>query len=38
MLSKKYNMIKDLETRELDYIIDPAEWLYDGDDFVVLED
>lgn len=31
-------MIKDLEIKDLDHIIDPNEWLYDGDDLVVLED
>jgi len=33
-------MIKDLEFEfvELDYSPEPSEWLYDGDDFVVLED
>lgn len=31
-------MIKDLEIKELECVTDPAEWLYDGDDFVILED
>lgn len=31
-------MIKDLEITELEYVIDPTEWLYDGDDYIVLED
>lgn len=31
-------MIKDLEIVNLDTVIDTAEWLYDGDDVVVLED
>ena len=31
-------MIKDLETFELEPILDLREFLYDGDDFVNLED
>jgi len=31
-------MIKDLEIVNLDFILDIAEWLYDGDDLVVVED
>lgn len=32
-------MIKDLEFIQSDYyIIESAEWLYDGDDFIILED
>lgn len=31
-------MIKDLEISDLGAHIDLSEWLYDGDDFVVLED
>ncbi len=31
-------MIKDLEFTSLENYHEPAEWLYDGDDFIVLED
>jgi hypothetical protein len=31
-------MIKDLEITNLEHTIDTLEWLYDGDDFVILED
>lgn len=31
-------MIKDLDFIVLDHVIEPLEWLYDGDDHVVLED
>lgn len=31
-------MIKDLELAIPEHIIEPIEWLYDGDDYVVLED
>lgn len=31
-------MMKDLEILSLDFIIDIAEWLYDGDDLTVIED
>ncbi|ERJ58092.1 hypothetical protein M472_04870 [Sphingobacterium paucimobilis HER1398] len=31
-------MIKDLEITNLEHIIDSIEWLYDGDDFAILED
>ncbi len=31
-------MIKDLEFAVLEHITEPIEWLYDGDDYVVLED
>lgn len=31
-------MIKDLDIKELENYIDPLEWMYDGDDLVVLED
>lgn len=31
-------MIKDLEITNLELLIDATEWLYDGDDFVILED
>lgn len=31
-------MIKDLDFTVLDHVIEPLEWLYDGDDHVVLED
>jgi len=35
---KQIDMIKDIEFTELDRIIEPMEWLYDGDDHIVLED
>ena len=31
-------MIKDFEITDLNSPFDTAEWLYDGDDLVVLED
>lgn len=31
-------MIKDLNFNEHESIIDPSEWLYDGDDYTILED
>lgn len=31
-------MIKDLEFVELEVQSESAEWLYDGDDFIILED
>lgn len=31
-------MIKDLEFTVLEHTAETIEWLYDGDDFVVLED
>ncbi len=31
-------MIKDLEILNLDLILELAEWLYDGDDKLVVED
>ncbi|GEM_PF-1486272 len=34
----KNTMIKDLEIVNLDFILDIAEWLYDGDDMVLVED
>lgn len=35
---KQIDMIKDIEYIALDHIIEPMEWLYDGDDHIVLED
>lgn len=34
----KSNMIKDLEVVILEQVLDIAEWLYDGDDLIVIED
>lgn len=31
-------MIKDLEVVILEQVLDIAEWLYDGDDLIVIED
>jgi len=31
-------MIKDLETVTLELLLEIAEWLYDGDDQLVIED
>lgn len=31
-------MIKDLDYTVLELIFEPMEWLYDGDDQVILED
>ncbi len=36
--TNRNTMIKDLEIVNLDFILDIAEWLYDGDDLAVVED